>query len=479
MTNRMTMIDYLKNNPFFTGLLLAIIVFVGVKIPFLSLPYYWDEAWVYGPAIRTMEATKLGILPDALPPELSRGHPLLFHFLGAAWMTAFGTSTTVGHIFPLFLSVLLFVAVYLFGKKIFLSDKAGFTAAFVLALQPIFLAQSGLLLPEVMLALFSLITFYFYLDNKRILYVLAGILTLFTKESGLTVIATLLLWTLLEALFSSDGKKWKKFFVNSVIISLPLIPFIAYFVYQNMIQGWFFFPEHIGLIASTPEKILNQLERYAAYVFIYQGRNLLTFSTIIALLVVPFSGRTLEQNESKAVLVLLLHCFVYLIFSSLNFYSDRYTMMLIPMLSLLFAFCINKAFDFNWVPWVVLVVVAGLQWQEINKRTNSDHNLGYADAIETHEKAIAYCEEKELKDKIFYGYFLMERYMENPYSGYVTEDDKFTDVSGVFNDKTEYAIFSNVEDKENYEFLKTTKRLKLLERFEERNAWTEVYKVEK
>jgi len=150
--------DFFKNNLFLIGLLAVIIIFIGVKIPFLSLPYYWDEAWAYGPAIRTMESTGLGILPNALPPELSRGHPLLFHFLGAGWMKLFGTSVTAAHIFPLLVSVLLLVAVYAFGKKIFLSSKAGFTAAFALALQPIFLAQSGLLSPEVLLALFSLVS---------------------------------------------------------------------------------------------------------------------------------------------------------------------------------------------------------------------------------------------------------------------------------------------------------------------------------
>ncbi len=473
------MLDYLKNNPFLTGLLVIIIIFIGVKIPYLSLPYYWDEAWVYGPAIRTMEATKLGILPDSLPPELSRGHPLLFHFLGAAWMKLFGTTVTSGHVFALLISVLLLVAVYFFGKKIFLSPKAGFTAAFVLAMQPVFLAQSGLLLPEVMLALFSLLTFYFYLDNKRVLYVIAGILTLFTKESGVIIIATLLLWTLLETLFADDGKKWKKFFVRSLVIALPLLPFIAYFIYQNMTLGWFFFPEHIGLISGSTAEIFDKLQRYALNIFIHQGRNILTFSTIIALLVVLFSGRTLEVTESKSVLVLLLFIFVYLIFLCMYFYSDRFTMSVIPLIALLFAFSINKALDFNWVPWVVLVAVAGLQWQEVNKRNNSDHNLGYADALETHQKAITYCRENNLKDNFIYGYFLMEQYMENPYSGYVSEEDKFINVDGKFTNETEYAVFSSVEEKENYNFLKTTKRLKLLERFESRNAWTEVYKVEK
>jgi len=470
------LIDFFKNNPFLTGLLALIIIFIGVKIPFLSLPYYWDEAWVYGPAIRTMEATKLGILPDALPPELSRGHPLLFHFLGAGWMKLFGTSLTASHIFPLLVAVLLLVVLYLFGKKIFLSNKAGFTAAFVLALQPVFLAQSGLLLPEVMLALFSLLSFYFYLDNKRILYVIAGILTVFTKESGLTVIATLLLWTLLETLFSDDGKKWKKYFLRSLVISLPLIPFAAYFIYHNKLYGWFLFPEHIGLISGSTADILNKLERYGAYIFIYQGRNLLTFSAIIALLIILFSGRTLESTESKAVLILFLYIFVYLIFSCLNFYSDRYTMSVIPVVALIFAFSINKAFDYNWIPWATFVVVAGLQWQFINKRNNLDHNLGYADAIKTHQQTIDYCIDKKLQDATIYAFFLMEGDLKNPYAGYLSEENKFNNVSGKFSDKTEYVI---VDNKDTFDQLRNTHKLKLLERFENRNAWTEVYKVDK
>lgn len=473
------MLDFFKKNPFLTGLIALIIVFIGVKIPFLSLPYYLDEALLYGPAIRKMEATKLGIFPNSLPSELSHGHPLLFHFLGAGWMKLFGTSLTVSHIFSLLIAVLLLIAVYFFGKKIFLSPKAGFTATFVLIMQPVFLAQSGFLLPEIMLALFSLLTFYFYLDNKRVLYVIAGILTVFTKETGVIVIATLLLWTFFATIFSDDGKKWKKYFVQSLVISLPLLPFIAFFVYQNILRGWFLYPENVSLISASTADILTNLERYGSYVFIYQGRNLLTYSTIIALLVVLFSGRTLETTESKAILILLLHIFVFIIFSCFYFYSDRYAMSIIPLFALLFAFSINKAIDRNWVPWIALIVVAGLQWQFLNKRSNTDHNLGYADAVKTNQLAINYCTENKMQDKNIYGYSMMKQYLVNPYAGYVSEDNKFNNVNEKFSDKTEYVIFSFMEDKETYERLKKTQRLKLLERFEERQSWTEIYKVEK
>ena len=77
---------FIKKNIHLITVILAIIAFIIYKMPHLSLPYYWDEAWVYGPAVRLMEQTGLSLLPDALPVYYSRGHPLLFHFLGASWI---------------------------------------------------------------------------------------------------------------------------------------------------------------------------------------------------------------------------------------------------------------------------------------------------------------------------------------------------------------------------------------------------------
>ena len=78
---------FVKNSIHFIILILATIAFIIFKIPHLSMPYCWDEAWVYGPAVRMMAENGLGLLPDALPVHYSRGHPLLFHFLAAGWLT--------------------------------------------------------------------------------------------------------------------------------------------------------------------------------------------------------------------------------------------------------------------------------------------------------------------------------------------------------------------------------------------------------
>ncbi|MFA4853543.1 MAG: hypothetical protein WC599_13585, partial [Bacteroidales bacterium] len=100
-------------------LIILVIAFIIIKIPYLSLPYYWDEAWVYGPALRIMESHKLSLLPDALPVYYSRGHPLFFHFMGALWLRIFGTSLVASHIYALFISIALLISVYIFCKQLF------------------------------------------------------------------------------------------------------------------------------------------------------------------------------------------------------------------------------------------------------------------------------------------------------------------------------------------------------------------------
>ncbi len=37
----------------------VIVVFFTSKLPYLHLPFFWDEAWVYGPAVRLMANTRL------------------------------------------------------------------------------------------------------------------------------------------------------------------------------------------------------------------------------------------------------------------------------------------------------------------------------------------------------------------------------------------------------------------------------------
>src|SRR6188508_3339693 len=96
------------------GFLVVVIVFIYFKLQHLPLPYFWDEAWVYAPAVNHLYQHKLSLLPDAMPVDLSRGHPPLFHFLAACWQKLFGASIPSTPAFAVTVSVaLLSVLFYL------------------------------------------------------------------------------------------------------------------------------------------------------------------------------------------------------------------------------------------------------------------------------------------------------------------------------------------------------------------------------
>src|SRR4051812_16040636 len=93
-------------------LIVGVVGFILFKIPHLYLPFYWDEAWVYAPAIKIMSQQGLSMLPGAIPVEYSRGHPLFFHFLGSGWIKLFGDNNFSVHCFALLISTLLILATY-------------------------------------------------------------------------------------------------------------------------------------------------------------------------------------------------------------------------------------------------------------------------------------------------------------------------------------------------------------------------------
>ena len=148
-----------------------LLLFVLLKIPALHLPYFWDELGVYSRAGLYLHDNGLGLLPKDLPPELSRGHPLLFAFIQAIGYNIFGDGVVGGHITALIISLILLWSVYFITSKYF-SKYTALLAVMILIIQPLFFAQSVLILPEISLALFVLWAIYFWLGKK---YVLHGI----------------------------------------------------------------------------------------------------------------------------------------------------------------------------------------------------------------------------------------------------------------------------------------------------------------
>ena len=99
-------------NPKIYHALLGVLIaaFVLLKLEALTLPFFWDEAWVYLPAIRTMAEQGPSIMPGSIDADLYTGHPLLFYFMASTWIKMWGYSLPIAHSFPLLISIGLIVS---------------------------------------------------------------------------------------------------------------------------------------------------------------------------------------------------------------------------------------------------------------------------------------------------------------------------------------------------------------------------------
>jgi 4-amino-4-deoxy-L-arabinose transferase-like glycosyltransferase len=479
------MIKAIKANLYFISLFLLLVLFIIIKIPYLNLPYYWDEAWVYGPALRIMEANHLSIMPDSLPVYFSRGHPLLFHFIGTSWLRIFGTSLLSSHIFALTVSIALLLMVYYFCKEFF-SQKIGLIACFFIMLQPIFQAQSVLVLPEIMLALFSLMTIFYFLKGKWIGYITAATCALYIKETGIIAIAAVGFWFLINQFFVKKEKiNLSQFILRSFILLIPILLFCIFLIIQKKSNGWYFFPEHIGSIISDPLIVFKNLIKQANYVLFYDGRIML-FAGMILSLYFYFSRKKYHDNPSNVPLILLLIFSVfYLLISAVCFYSNRYSISIIIPFIITASFFVAEIFTKKTYLFTFIIVFFILQVTiNYTYSISSDCNLGYKEDIKTNMQMVKFCVDNKYQNKKIYTNFLMATELSNPYSGYLSEQQKFSNFGSIIDTNTEFFIFSNMEQLkenkeqiENYKKIKSSKGFRLLKRYESKFSWTEIYET--
>lgn len=226
-------------------LLLVLIIFLCFKIPQLHYPFYLDEGWVYAPAIKMMALHGPSLLPGSIPPDVSRGHPLMFHFLGSIWIQCFGTSNLAMHSFPLLLSVIFLIVLFEGCLRLF-DMRVAILALLLVSTRVIFFVQSSFVYPEIMLALFAFLSLYCYSKDYLMLTSIMLFMLFFTKEGGLVFGAVMGFdaFVLMFRRTESTGRRLLR--LASVIAPTCLTG--LFFVLQKAKLGWYILPEHTGMI---------------------------------------------------------------------------------------------------------------------------------------------------------------------------------------------------------------------------------------
>jgi Gpi18-like mannosyltransferase len=452
--------------------------FILFKIQFLSLPYFWDESWVYTRAIYEMIEKGPSLLPGSINADLYTGHPLMFYFLSSLWMSVMGTDVTTAHIFPLILACILFIIVYLIVNKTTNEPILASFASIIVAWQPVTLAQSGMMLSEILLTIFTLLSLYFFLKKQTFWMVFFMSCLILTKEAGIVMCLTLSMFGFLEAL------KTKKTGIVLKSISIYSIPFFVGFLFyliQKIRLGWFFYPRHTGWIDLSLNSIFDKMSWSLTFIFSRQGR--IIFIAIIAIYILLLLFKKIKFNQDYKSIFTILSTFIiiYILFCSINFLSTRYLYSTIPAVIILIVIMCGSLFtkkNYYIIVMSLLCVFSFTMIPRSYKADISDVDLTYSSLVNVHSNMVKYCESKNLYNTHITTHFLMIEQLSHKTCGYLSGNE-FSHVDVSMDDDTKYLILSPVERDFNLDELNKKFNITLEKKFESGVAWCEIYKVSK
>jgi hypothetical protein len=526
------MTEYIKNR---VELFVVLILFTMSKIPHLLFPFYWDESWPYVPAIREMYNHGISLLPTAIDPNLSRGHPLFFHAAGAAWMHIFGTSNKALHGFALFISLSFLVVIYEAGYRIF-NRRVAFIALLLVVTQVAFYVQSSFVLFEVLIAFLSFLSIYLYVEKKYFFATLSLTALFLTKESGL-IAGFVIGVDALIAFFRKD-ESFKRKLLKLMPVTVACLSIGLFFLIQKHTRGWYVFPlysetvlhkwqdiwyrfrtcsirttfclgyEHIiffallvyALIAAIKGpgiKVLTftiiAIPVFLVYYLIDDDRSVMFVPvnigvTIFCIFIIAYIatlytyGSRVFNGLLQRKLILLMGFFVlcFILFSSVAYFIPRYLLAsIIPALFLVAVFfdrLIRQSFSFLFYPLIAVIFITAFYSFKESKGWG-DIEMGFRFGIKTQQGIVEFLERSNFFDKhIATGSFLQTEHLTDYNTGFLSNNQPFNHVGSDIDSTTDLVIFDNIEPDPRYDAIKKDTSFEMIYRVEMHGVWSEVYK---
>ena len=456
-------------------LIISFIITISIKIPHLGLPYFFDETFSYVPAIREMAKVGPNLMPGTIGLYLSKGHPLLFYFLASSWMKFIaGNSIALMRVFPLLIALLALFVFHRFANRHTNITLANIGVVF-LSLQPIFLAQASLVLPEIFIFILFTQSFDSFLLGNYRLYALWGSLMILTKETGAVFILVFGIVFLVENYRAFNTKEfWKELF----LLFIPVLIYATFLILHFLKFGVFFFSDHLNYITIESEKVLYKLNSANWVIFLAHGRNVVSFTAMLALIILLYKKQDLKYIRFLVLTIVILVAFFA--FSMLNFFTYRYV---IPVfgISILALLAIIQQIKSKSQIINIAFVVCILSLSAYNTATRSGHtdaDLGYVQFLNVQQQMVKYCEDQGYSDREICVGLNMTLGMRNKFAGYLSSERNFKTRSILDIDGASIVIYDSTC--EPYEMPdKNKENLTLIKRFQFKNHWGEIYKSKK
>ena len=385
------------------SLVLFLLLFAAVAIGHLTLlrlPYYWDEGGYYIPAALDFYHT------GQLVPHFTNAHPPLPNILlGTLWHIVGYHILTTRLLVCAFAAAGLLAIFRLAGSL--LDATAAATVTLLVAVYPIWFAQSTLAHADIFAAAFTLWAFALYLPprtpasaptTRRYLSV-ATLFSLAALSKETSIIQPAALAALEAALFLRDRRspRLRRQHLGWIAaLAFPVLPLIAWFAYHHHVTGFTFGnPEYLRYNATanfTAAHILQSL-RYRFLHLFWQRNIWIPILFAIACLFLP--RRTdaptgLDHNTLRTIAVLVVAN--WLAFSVLG--GALLTRYLLPIYPLILIVCVSiwRTRTRRWPVLALVTAAAFISALWLNPPTSfaPEDNLTYRDMIVVHQEAIDY-----------------------------------------------------------------------------------------
>jgi hypothetical protein len=184
-----------------------------------------------------------------------------------------------------------------------------------------------------------------------------------------------------------------------------------------------------------------------------------------------------NNSQHKALSFFMLFAFLYLSFSSVNFFTTRYLLCLMPMYAISMSYFMYTVFEKRWLYFLLFFAsTTFFIYHSAIDRKSGETDLAYADIVKVQMGIVNFCEENKLYDKTIYDPFLNVVALKNKYASFLSQDKEFAKTTSIVSDSIQYAIVSNYQrGKKDSIITKSPDYLKLI-RIQNGNSWSDIYK---
>ena len=407
-----------------------------LHLPLLRLPYFWDEAGYYIPSAldfyHSWSLTPYTTLPEGHPP-------LVMIYLGLAWHL-FGFSPLVARAAMTLIAAGTVAALYALARRV-ANREIALWSTLLLAVSPMFFAQSTLVHLDLAAALFTTLALLFLLNDRFWLYAVAASLAVLTKETAVVLlpVAWFYVWQRRRG-FASERQSslppWTPLLV-------PLLPLAAWTLYYHHATGFWLgnrgYLSYNVYSTLSPVRIFWSLLR-RAYELFFSGFNwLLTLCAPVGIWWgrkhAKFDPARLADGPPWRAFILITGGIVaiYLLLLSVvgGAILPRYLLPVLPVFYLAVIAMLIRLPHLISRPILAVVALCFVWAWFINPPYPFpfEDNLAYADFIRLHQQSAKFLESRPGQPRILTAWPATDE-LAQPFLGYVARPLRVVSVQG-------------------------------------------------